>query len=445
MAPEIILGDAYSLKADVFSFGVVLYELIVRDRPVDRSPMDAYQFQYETFGKFFPPDTPPELASIAIACVSNVPEERPAFKDILPQLKDMHIKMKEEAKAARPPKPINQLPPPLEVPSSLPTVLSPPPPMGLTSNLMPPPPPVTVGPWAPPSAHSPVAPPPPSPLDAFPPSASPGYVDSTKLAKKKKRRTATASEHDLPVPISELVLPPSLSTLPPLISPAMSPLPPAIKTKSNPSSPRTGGTPPNNGLLPPASPIPSPLPSPLPTSPLPSFPSLLPPPDFSSTLMMPTTGSDSGTPVKARSKSPSRRSATPDSLDAITRPQGQLSSSTSKIKPRKTRTPSKRRLSVEIEGQALPPPLDSSSAEMSDDQTLSATFGSLPPPPMTILSPVKKLRSSAPTSTSPSEFFLPPPINSSSSTRDPSAVKKRKSRDSRDKNDPTHKSSKEAE
>lgn len=442
MAPEIILGDPYSLKADVFSFGVVLYELIVRDRPPDRSPMDAYQFQYETFGKFFPPDTPPELASIAIACVSNVPEERPAFKDLLPQLKDIHFKMKEDAKAARPLKPIKQLPPPLEVPSSLPTVISPPPPMGLTSNLMPPPPPVTVGPWAPPHLISPTAPPAPSPLEAFSPPASPGYVDSTKL-KKKKRRTATASEHDLPVPISELVLPPSVSVLPP----APSPLPPAVKTKSNPSSPRTGGTPPNNGSLPiPASPIPSPLPSPLPSSPLPSFPSLLPPPDFSSTLMMPSSGSDSATPVKARSKSPSRRSATPDSLDAISRPQGAaLSSSTSKIKPRKTRTPSKRRLSVELEGQSLPPPLDSSSAEMSDDQTLSSAFGSLPPPPMTILSPIKKLRSSAPTPSASTEFSLPPPIDSSLSTRDPSAVKKRKSRDSRDKNDPTHKSSKAAE
>lgn len=33
MAPEVIVGETYSEKADVFSFGIILWEIAARDPP----------------------------------------------------------------------------------------------------------------------------------------------------------------------------------------------------------------------------------------------------------------------------------------------------------------------------------------------------------------------------------------------------------------------------
>jgi serine/threonine protein kinase len=44
MAPEVAMGESYDKSADVFSFGMVIYELITRDKPPMRKLKDCYAF-----------------------------------------------------------------------------------------------------------------------------------------------------------------------------------------------------------------------------------------------------------------------------------------------------------------------------------------------------------------------------------------------------------------
>jgi len=87
MAPEVTLGRPYSAKADVFSFGVILRELITRTKPPPRVPRDRFGFNPHEFRKGVPEDCPPALLQLAVDCVSYEPEHRPDFKTILIKLK----------------------------------------------------------------------------------------------------------------------------------------------------------------------------------------------------------------------------------------------------------------------------------------------------------------------------------------------------------------------
>ena len=66
MAPEIIMGLAYSEKADIFSFGTILLEVICREKPPLRVPNDHFGFNIPTMKQKFPRDTPPQLAELFV-------------------------------------------------------------------------------------------------------------------------------------------------------------------------------------------------------------------------------------------------------------------------------------------------------------------------------------------------------------------------------------------
>ena len=66
MAPEIIMGMKYSEKADIFSFGAILLEVIVREKPPLRVPNDHFGFNIANVKQKFPRDTPSQLAEIFV-------------------------------------------------------------------------------------------------------------------------------------------------------------------------------------------------------------------------------------------------------------------------------------------------------------------------------------------------------------------------------------------
>jgi len=73
MAPEMIMGFQYDNKVDVFSYGIVLCELITRAKISDhlqRKPQEAFGLNVSQLEKLIPADCPPEFAQVAIGTPS---------------------------------------------------------------------------------------------------------------------------------------------------------------------------------------------------------------------------------------------------------------------------------------------------------------------------------------------------------------------------------------
>ncbi|GAB4813934.1 hypothetical protein N2152v2_000980 [Parachlorella kessleri] len=75
-APEVLMGRGATDKSDIYSFGVVLWEVCSGTRP-RRGQMPPLRT---------PDQCPPQVAALQLACVSEVPEERPSAAQILEAL-----------------------------------------------------------------------------------------------------------------------------------------------------------------------------------------------------------------------------------------------------------------------------------------------------------------------------------------------------------------------
>ncbi|KAF9279311.1 hypothetical protein BGZ68_007992 [Mortierella alpina] len=99
MAPEILLGEDFDCSVDVFSFGVVLAEMMARH------VVDSQHFQRQSPDMHVSPDEilfraqkgcPLELGELAIHCVQPLPENRPKLQQIVERLTaienvDIHV------------------------------------------------------------------------------------------------------------------------------------------------------------------------------------------------------------------------------------------------------------------------------------------------------------------------------------------------------------------
>ncbi|GAM26002.1 hypothetical protein SAMD00019534_091770 [Acytostelium subglobosum LB1] len=82
MAPEVLLGDPYDKSCDVFSFGVVLIELITRLKLTPRVRNENLGIDQTYVVSKTPKDCPKEFLDLVFHCCRERPQLRPTFTQI---------------------------------------------------------------------------------------------------------------------------------------------------------------------------------------------------------------------------------------------------------------------------------------------------------------------------------------------------------------------------
>ncbi|XP_028250596.1 mitogen-activated protein kinase kinase kinase 7-like isoform X2 [Parambassis ranga] len=85
MAPEVFEGSNYSEKCDVFSWGIILWEVITRKKPFDEIGGSAFCIMWAVHRGTRPPlikDLPEPIESLMTRCWDKEPSERPSMTEV---------------------------------------------------------------------------------------------------------------------------------------------------------------------------------------------------------------------------------------------------------------------------------------------------------------------------------------------------------------------------
>lgn len=104
MSPEMIRHEVYDTKTDVWSFGVLLAELLTGHVPYQHTFMTPVQIAMgvadEKLQPLLPADLPAGLLVLAHACCDYDPDMRPAFATVVPELEAAVEALRRDAAAA---------------------------------------------------------------------------------------------------------------------------------------------------------------------------------------------------------------------------------------------------------------------------------------------------------------------------------------------------------
>ncbi|EOY16683.1 hypothetical protein QUC31_001159 [Theobroma cacao] len=100
MAPEVINHQPYDQKADVFSFAVVLWELVTAKVPYDTmTPLQAALGVRQGLRPDLPEAAHPKLLDMMQRCWEAAPDKRPSFSEITAEFETLFEEVKETTEA----------------------------------------------------------------------------------------------------------------------------------------------------------------------------------------------------------------------------------------------------------------------------------------------------------------------------------------------------------
>ncbi|PSS31724.1 Serine/threonine-protein kinase [Actinidia chinensis var. chinensis] len=100
MAPEVINHQPYDQKADVFSFAIVLWELVTAKVPYDSmTPLQAALGVRQGLRPDLPDNTHPKLLDLMKRCWEAIPSDRPSFSEIRIELEELQKEVMESSEA----------------------------------------------------------------------------------------------------------------------------------------------------------------------------------------------------------------------------------------------------------------------------------------------------------------------------------------------------------
>lgn len=96
MAPEVITNRPYNLSADVYSYGIVLWEIVCRETPYRNIPPVSIAERVVRNGErpsltSVPSSCPPALKELMVKCWQTDPSKRPTFSEILDWLERIEV------------------------------------------------------------------------------------------------------------------------------------------------------------------------------------------------------------------------------------------------------------------------------------------------------------------------------------------------------------------
>jgi serine/threonine protein kinase len=103
MAPEIINDSRYNLKADVYSFAMVLYEMLSLERPHDiysKVKLDLLVCEDGQRPQRIAPEWPGEIKELLESAWSHDPNRRPSMKQMREKLEQLAASVVEEPKCS---------------------------------------------------------------------------------------------------------------------------------------------------------------------------------------------------------------------------------------------------------------------------------------------------------------------------------------------------------
>jgi len=101
MAPEVIRHESYSFMADVFSYGVVVWQLLTHEEPFAKHTQieAAGMVALEQARPPFPSGIPTGVANLIEICWSEDPYDRVPFTEIYKELQELNKSLSEEEKS----------------------------------------------------------------------------------------------------------------------------------------------------------------------------------------------------------------------------------------------------------------------------------------------------------------------------------------------------------